>query len=135
MSQVLITVGKLFHVMYSILIVSGQLSVTAKCVLLEQRTQLVLSRKVHQHRPFVPPGGAHTGHVTSTENSESRVENVSKSGVNSGSNEDGSSVKHDGILARCINYIKSFNIGENSPTQQMEPPAVDPFVERIRPGN
>ena len=135
MSQVVVTFGKLFHIVCSILIVSGQVSVTAKCVLLEQRTQLVVSRKVRQHRPFVPPGGAHAGHVTSTENSESRVENVSKSGENSVSNEDSLSVKHDGILARCINYIKSFNIGEHSPTQQMEPPAVDPFVDRIRPGN
>ncbi|KAI0239260.1 hypothetical protein LSAT2_010005 [Lamellibrachia satsuma] len=94
----------------------GQLSVTAKCVLLERRTQLVVSRKVRHHRPFVPPGG---------ENSVSLGNSAMES----------SSVKQEGIMARCFNYIKSFNIGEQSTGQQVEPPVQDPFIDRIRPGN
>ena len=100
----------------------------------------MVSRKVRHHRPFVPPGGVPEESNQSKHHVTSNLENVSKAGGENSvalgnSATESSSVKPEGIMARCFNYIKSFNIGEQSTGQQVEPPVQDPFIDRIRPGN
>ena len=110
---------------------SGQLSVTAKCVQLEQRTELVVSRKVRHHRSSVPCDGQTDDRVTSTERN---IEDVS---IRDDDSLDAESCgeKQESLVKQCFNYIKSFySSGDASTGRQVEPPTVDPFIDRLYPG-
>ena len=109
----------------------GQLSVAAKCVQLEQRTELVVSRKVRHHRSSVPSDGQTDDHVTS---SERNIEDVS---IRDDDSLDAESCgeKQESLVKQCFNYFKSFySSGEPSTARQVEPPTVDPFIDRLHPG-
>ncbi len=86
----------------------------------------MVSRKVRQHRSSIPSDD----HVTSTERN---IGVSTRDGDSSGVESCGE--KQESLVKQCFNYIKSFYSGDASDDRQVEPPTVNPFIDRLHPGS